>query len=170
MRIDSNINEYNNYDLDITKNDIVLSIYQAEGSFYIACKYTNYKSVSDIDFNITEDDPIYSVMDHLYTSIVETNNSEESHKSIVENGIITIYSDSYSLKDTNILYISKQDSIITFSFNKIERKEVFKPASTIFIKIKENNSRSEDFPIVFQETFNELQKLLSNNSKTRIRK
>lgn len=170
MRIDRNINEYNNYDLDITKNGKVLSIYQAEESFYIACKYTNYKSVSDIDFNITEDDPIYSVMDHLYTSIVETNNSEESHKSIVENGIITIYSDSYSLKDTNILYISKQDNIITFSFNKIERKEVFKPASTIFIKIKENNSRSEDFPIVFQETFNELQKLLSNNSKTRIRK
>lgn len=172
MKINRTINEHNEYDFDFTNDNKVLVIYQDEDGedLYLACRYIDYRRVSNITFEIHEQDELYPIIDKLYESIIEeAENDKIMYKNIVKKGVITIYCDMQTLEYPNILKIFKEKDKIKLEFNKVEGKGVFKPAFTIFISSRKNNSRIPSISSKLHTMYEELQNIEIKKEKTRIR-
>ena len=74
MIIKERTNDYGTLDIDLINDKKVLSIYQGGSDINLSCKYDDYHSISNISFDIPEEDEeLYSIFDKLYTDIVNGN-------------------------------------------------------------------------------------------------
>lgn len=174
MKINKYENEYDSYDIEIINNDKVLKIFRQGESITIDINKENYSKISNINFDINEEDGyLYMIFDKLYTNIMYSNvryssSSEDLynlvHDEIVNDNKVIINSDSYPLVCPNTLEISKNDNNIFLNFNKVDglKYNQFKMPHDIPIHIRMSGSRIREFSILFDVMFRELQLLESN--------
>ena len=181
MIIKKRPNDYDTFDIDLINNEKVLSIYQGGSDPNLSCKYEDYRNISYISFDIPkEDEELYYIFDKLYTDIVNGNvlgedmNREKVkeriefqkrmswYNQIVQNGVVTVMCDAYSLSCPNILKVKKLDDRIRLEFDKSIEKGVFKPPYCISINIRQSGSRIYDFCIPFNTMFKQLQNIVVN--------
>lgn len=174
METNKYINENNNYDFDFIKDDKVLIICQDEDeeNIYLACRYIDYRTTSNIIFEIAQDDAIYPIINETYESIVEEYNKDRTkYKKMLKKGIATIYCDSHDLQYPNILRMHKTNESIKLEFDKVEGKGVlFKPAFTIFINFKKQEGKIPNISNAFHTMYKEMQDIEITKNKTLIRK
>ncbi len=177
MNITKTKNEYDTFNIKLEDENKVLSINQVGQDLNIACKYNDYRKLSDISFSISiENEELYFPFNKLYSNIVDgnilgedisldrvkqTSNLEKNtnlYQKIVQNEVITILSDTTPIDYPNILRIIKEEDKIILKFEKVEahfRKIPF----YIPIDIRTSGSRLYDFSIPFKTLFKELQNL-----------
>ncbi len=186
MIIEKILNDYNNFDINLIDNNKVLSIYQTGDDINISCKYEDYQKISNISFNIpNNNEELYFIFDKLYTDIINANifgeeinsntiksmeieKSMSWYKSLVNDNIITVLSDSYPTDYPNILKIIKNNNEIILSFIKIDGK-IPKPTYSIPINIRESGSRIYEFCIPFKTLFLQLQNIENHELKNHIK-
>ena len=175
MKIKKISNDYNYFDIDLIQDEKILSIYQTGADVNLSCKYEDYRKISSISFNIASNQKeVYSIFNKFYTDIINGNilgedenlqtvqakmQSEKCtswYQSLVQNGVITILCDTYSIKYPNILKITKKDDEIVLTFNKIDGG-FYKDPYCISINIRQSGSRLYEFCIPFKTLFKQLQ-------------
>ena len=130
MIIKKTLNDYNTFDIDLIKDNKILSIYQSGDDINFSCKFDNNSKISNIDFSISNEDNIYYIFNKLYENIINGNVLDENinlnevkkriefqknmsyYNSLVKDNIITILSDAYPISSPNILKINKNDNEI----------------------------------------------------------
>ncbi len=182
MIIKKTLNDYNTFDIDLIKDNKILSIYQSGDDINFSCKFDNNSKISNIDFSISNEDNIYYIFNKLYENIINGNVLDENinlnevkkriefqknmsyYNSLVKDNIITILSDAYPISSPNILKINKNDNEIILSFYKIGN-EYPKSPYYIPINIRQSGSRIYEFCIPFKTVFDELQNIEDKNMK-----
>lgn len=175
MEIKKTINEYNALDIDLIQDEKILSIYQSGADINLACKYSDYRKISSISFNIySNQGEVYAIFNKIYTNIINGNILGENenlriiqekmqsekctswYQSLVKNGVITVLCDAYPVKFPNVLEIIKKENEIVLTFTKFEG-EFPKAPYCISINIRQSGSRIYEFCIPFKTLFQELQ-------------
>lgn len=177
MIINKNKNDYDSYNIEIIDEDKVLVIQQAGDDNTLYVRYKDFSRVSEMDFVIPDsEEELYPLFESLYERIVSGNvmgwdvnradtqermASETSttwYKKTVQNGVITIMCDAYSISLPNILTIKKVDGAIVLGFKKIENEErQYKPKFSISINVRQSGSKIYDLAFPFRLLFEELQ-------------
>lgn len=175
MEVKKTCNEYNSFDIDLIQDEKILSIYQTGFDINLSCKYEDYRKISSISFKIDSNQgEVYSVFDKFYIDIINGNILGENenlpsvqekmqyekgtswYKYLVQNGVITMFCDAYSIKCPNVLRITKKDDGIILVFDKFDG-EFPKAPYCITINIRQSGSRIYEFCIPFKTLFKQLQ-------------
>ena len=175
MNIQKNLNDYGTFDIDLIKDDKVLSIYQTGADINFSCRHKDYRKISNITFNITSNqEEIYTIFNKLYTNIINGNVIGEDenlqsvqekmqlekctswYQSFVKNGVITMLCDAYPIKYPNVLKITKKEDEIVLTFDKVDGG-VPKFPYYISINIRQSGSRIYEFCAPFKTLFKQLQ-------------
>lgn len=177
MIINKNKNDYDSYNIEIIDEDKVLVIQQAGDDNTLYVRYKDFSRVSEMDFVIPDsEEELYPLFESLYERIVSGNvmgwdvnradtqermaleTSTTWYKKTVQNGVITIMSDAYSISLPNILTIKKVDGAIVLGFKKIENEErQYKSKFSISINVRQSGSKIYDLAFPFKLLFEELQ-------------
>lgn len=186
MLIKKRTNAYNTFDIDLINDGKILSIYQSGSDPNLSCRFEDYRSISNITFDIPrEQEELYSIFEKLYTDIINGNvlgedtsiqsvqESMELQKSMTwyqtinQNGVITVMCDAYPLKCPNTLRITRLETGIILEFDKSQDLYVPKPQYNISINIRQSGSRIYEFCIPFYTMFKQLQGLEEQNDITK---
>lgn len=178
MLIRKKANDYNTFDIDLINDGKILSIYQGGSDPNLSCRFEDYRSISNITFDIPrEQEELYSIFEKLYIDIINGNvlgedtsiqSVQESMKlqksmtwyqTINQNGVITVMCDAYPLKCPNALRITRLETGIILEFDKSQDLYVPKPSYSISINIRQSGSRIYEFCIPFNTMFKQLQGL-----------
>lgn len=178
MLIRKKANDYNTFDIDLVNDGKILSIYQSGSDPNLSCRFEDYRSISNITFDIPwEQEELYSIFERLYIDIINGNvlgedasiqSVQESmklqksmtwYRTINQNGVITIMCDAYPLKCPNTLRITRLETGIVLEFDKSQDPYVPKPPYSISINIRQSGSRIYEFCIPFNTMFKQLQGL-----------
>ena len=177
MVIEKKHNDEGTYDITIEKENKKLRIFQTGLDYTITCQYVDYVRITDIDFEILEEESVYPFFNELYENIVlgnclgEKNITKETlermngminssiYKEIVKDGVITILCDAYPVTCPNILKIQKLDGKILLSFTKVQGNMMPKRKDAISIHIRQSGSRIGEFGYPFKYLFQDLQSI-----------
>jgi len=132
----------NRYDINLVKDNKIMSLYQCEGNLYLSCHYSDFRDIKSIVFEINSKNKIYELFEKLYNNL-------DNYK---------IISLDYSIKCPHMLKIRKQENNIALSFYKIFNSNYYKPSSVIVINVSEY--------LEFHQLFNDLQ----NNKTKKLKK
>lgn len=117
-----------------------------------------------IDFSIEQEDEEWKFFNKLYESIITTEDYEKNN--LVQNKIISWYSDEAPLDEANMLSISKMDERIDLTFYR----NISSYSLGIPIRICNSGSRYGHLSIPFMKMFQNFQKLYKNKTKALINK
>ena len=171
-------NDYNTFDIDLVNDGKILSIYQGGSDPNLSCRFEDYRSISNITFDIPrEQEELYSIFEKLYTDIINGNVLGEDtsiqsvqermkrqrsmtwYQTINQNGVMTVMCDAYPLKCPNTLRITRLEDKILLEFDKSQDLYIPKPLYNISINIRQSGSRIYEFCIPFNTMFKQFQGL-----------
>ena len=176
MVIEKKRNDEGTYDITIEKDNKKLRIFQTGQDYTINCQYVDYIRITDIDFEILEEESIYPFFNELYENIVlgnclgEKNITKETlermngminssiYKEIVKDRVITIFCDANPITCPNILKIQKMEGKILLSFTQV-KGNMPKRKDAISIHIRQSGSRLAEFCYPFKYLFQNLQSI-----------
>ena len=176
MVIEKKRNDEGTYDVTIEKDNKNIRIFQTGQDYTISCQYVDYVCITDIDFEILEEENIYPFFNELYENIIrgnclgEKNITKEAlermngmvnssiYEEIVKDGAITILCDAYPRTCPNILKIQKLDGKILLSFTQVQG-HMPKRKDVISIHIRQSGSRIGEFGYPFKYLFQDLQSI-----------
>ena len=113
-----------------------------------------------ISFNIEQEDEEWEFFNRLYESIINSDDYEKSR--LVQNEIISWYSDEAPLEEANLLTISKMDERIDLSFYR----NISSYSLGFPIRICNSGSRYGHLSVPFMKMFHEFQELSKKSIKT----
>ena len=160
MRIEKRDNEFGTMDIDIIDFNKVLRVYKRKEDIIISCFKDNYERISNISFDISENDyELYDIFSKLYDDVISKSDDSNFFIFDKENNNINIMSDTYPSVCPNSVSIKKEDGNINLSFNKVNGTKYgeFKMPHNIPIHIRKYGSRLGDLSVLFNNLFNDLQ-------------
>ena len=79
MLIRKKANDYNTFDIDLVNDGKILSIYQSGSDPNLSCRFEDYRSISNITFDIPwEQEELYSIFERLYIDIINGQSPREN--------------------------------------------------------------------------------------------